>query len=72
MQYSDRIDVMGQAPSTSTIISSSRLTTQYYESESDGKHGLFLGENFAAVTGDAKAYNKDNLNSDRIPGTGVT
>lgn len=46
-----------------------QLTTQYYKSESDGKHGLYLGKNFSAVTGDATAYNKNNLDSDRIPGT---
>ncbi len=46
-----------------------QLTTQYYKSESDGKHGLFLGENFSAVTGEGKAYNSGNLNSDRLQGT---
>ena len=68
-QYSDRIDVMGTGTINIDDHQQLQLTTQYYKSESDGKHGLFLGENFAAVTGDAKAYNKDNLNSDRIPGT---
>lgn len=69
LQYSDRIDVMGTGTINIDDHQQLQLTTQYYKSESDGKHGLFLGENFAAVTGDAKAYNKDNLNSDRIPGT---
>ena len=69
LQYSDRIDVMGTGTINIDEHQQLQLTTQYYKSESDGKHGLFLGENFAAVTGDAKAYNKDNLNSDRIPGT---
>ena len=46
-----------------------QLTTQYFKSESDGKHGLYLGENFSAVTGSGNAYNSGNLNSDRLPGT---
>lgn len=44
-----------------------QLTTQYYKSESDGKHGLYLGKNFSAVTGDAIAcYNKGNLDSNAL------
>lgn len=60
LQYSDRIDVMGTGTINIDDHQQLQLTTQYYKSESDGKHGLFLGDNFAAVTGDAKAYNKDN------------
>ncbi len=69
LQYSDRLDVMGTGTLNIDDHQQLQLTTQYYKSESDGKHGLFLGENFSAVTGDGNAYNKNNLDSDRIPGT---
>ncbi|MBH2730007.1 TonB-dependent siderophore receptor [Serratia marcescens] len=69
LQYSDRLDVMGTGTLNIDEHQQLQLTTQYYKSQSDGDHGLFLGENFAAVTGNAKAYNSGNLNSDRIPGT---
>ncbi|MEZ1648555.1 TonB-dependent siderophore receptor, partial [Enterobacter hormaechei] len=69
LQYSDRIDVMGTGTINIDDRQQLQLTTQYYKSESDGKHGLYLGKNFSAVTGDATAYNKDNLDSDRVPGT---
>ena len=69
LQYSDRLDVMGTGTLNIDDHQQLQLTTQYYKSESDGKHGLYLGENFSAVTGDGNAYNKNNLDSDRIPGT---
>jgi len=69
LQYSDRLDVMGTGTLNIDDHQQLQLTTQYYKSESDGKHGLYLGENFAAVTGSGNAYNKNNLDSDRIPGT---
>ncbi|ATA21690.1 iron complex outermembrane receptor protein [Gibbsiella quercinecans] len=69
LQYSDRLDLMGTGTINIDEHQQLQLTAQYYKSESDGKHGLFLGENFAAVTGDGNAYNAGNLNSDRIPGT---
>lgn len=46
-----------------------QATVQYYKSESDGKHGLYLGKDFAAVKGQGEAHNSDKLNSDRLPGT---
>lgn len=69
LQYSDRLDVMGTGTLNIDDHQQLQLTTQYYKSESDGKHGLYLGENFSAVTGSGNAYNKNNLDSDRIPGT---
>lgn len=69
LQYSDRLDVMGTGTLNIDDHQQLQLTTQYYKSESDGKHGLYLGENFSAVTGSSNAYNKNNLDSDRIPGT---
>ena len=69
LQYSDRLDVMGTGTLNIDDHQQLQLTTQYYKSESDGKHGLYLGENFSAVTGSGDAYNKNNLDSDRIPGT---
>ena len=69
LQYSDRLDVMGTGTLNIDDHQQLQLTTQYYKSQSDGKHGLFLGENFAAVTGSASAENRGNLDSDRIPGT---
>lgn len=69
LQYSDRLDVMGTGTLNIDDRQQLQLTTQYYKSESDGKHGLYLGENFSAVTGSGNAYNKNNLDSDRIPGT---
>lgn len=69
LQYSDRLDLMGTGTLNIDDHQQLQLTTQYYKSESDGKHGLFLGENFSAVTGEGKAYNSGNLNSDRLPGT---
>jgi iron complex outermembrane receptor protein len=69
LQYSDRLDVMGTGTLNIDDHQQLQLTTQYYKSESDGKHGLYLGENFSAVTGSGNAYNKNNLDSNRIPGT---
>ncbi len=69
LQYSDRLDVMGTGTLNIDDHQQLQLTTQYYKSESDGKHGLYLGENVSAVTGSGNAYNKNNLDSDRIPGT---
>lgn len=69
IQYSDRLDIMGTGTLNIDAHQQLQVTTQYYKSESDGKHGLFLGDNFSAVTGDGQAYNKGNLRSDRIPGT---
>ncbi|WP_039056988.1 TonB-dependent siderophore receptor [Enterobacter sp. Bisph1] len=69
LQYSDRLDVMGTGTLNIDDHQQLQLTTQYYKSQSDGDHGLFLGKNFAAVTGNASASNKGNLDSDRIPGT---
>ncbi len=69
LQYSDRLDVMGTGTLEIDDHQQIQLTTQYFKSESDGKHGLYLGENFSAVTGQGKAYNSGNLDSDRLPGT---
>ncbi|PHM48026.1 TonB-dependent siderophore receptor [Xenorhabdus miraniensis] len=69
LQYSDRLDVMGTGTLSIDERQQLQLTTQYYKSESDGKHGIYLGKDFAAVTGKAAAYNASGLNSDRIPGT---
>ncbi|MDU1572190.1 MAG: TonB-dependent siderophore receptor [Pantoea sp.] len=69
LQYSDRLDVMGTGTLNIDENQQLQLTTQYFKSESDGKHGLYLGENFSAVTGSGSAYNSDKLDSDRLPGT---
>ncbi len=69
LQYSDRLDVMGTGTLNIDENQQLQLTTQYFKSESDGKHGLYLGENFSAVTGSGSAYNSGNLDSDRLPGT---
>ncbi len=69
LQYSDRLDLMGTGTLNIDENQQLQLTTQYFKSESDGKHGLYLGENFSAVTGSGNAYNAGNLNSDRLPGT---
>lgn len=69
LQYSDRLDLMGTGTLNIDDHQQLQLTTQYFKSQSDGKHGLFLGNNFSAVTGDGRAYNQDNLNSDRLPGS---
>ncbi|RLM28154.1 ligand-gated channel protein [Brenneria alni] len=69
LQYSDRLDVMGTGTLKIDEHQQFQLVTQYYKSEGDGKHGLYLGENFSAVTGNGQAYNSGNLHSDRIPGT---
>ncbi|POW55693.1 TonB-dependent siderophore receptor [Candidatus Pantoea alvi] len=69
LQYSDRLDVMGTGTLNIDESQQLQLTTQYFKSESDGRHGLYLGENFSAVTGSGRAYNSGNLDSDRLPGT---
>ncbi|MBC3382163.1 TonB-dependent siderophore receptor [Serratia fonticola] len=69
LQYSDRIDLMGTGTINIDDHQQLQLTTQYFNSESDGRHGLYLGKNFSAVTGNGSAYNSGNLDSDRIPGT---
>ncbi|MDT0176541.1 TonB-dependent siderophore receptor [Enterobacter sp. BRE11] len=69
LQYSDRLDVMGTGTLNIDENQQLQLTTQYFKSESDGRHGLYLGEDFSAVTGSGSAYNAGNLDSDRLPGT---
>lgn len=69
LQYSDRIDLMGTGTINIDDHQQLQLTTQYYKSESDGKHGLYLGQDFSAVTGDGNAFNSGHLNADRLPGT---
>lgn len=69
LQYSDRLDVMGTGTLNIDESQQLQLTTQYFKSESDGRHGLYLGKNFSAVTGSGRAYNSGNLDSDRLPGT---
>ncbi|AJJ57411.1 TonB-dependent siderophore receptor [Yersinia pseudotuberculosis] len=69
LQYSNRLDVMGTGTLNIDENQQLQLTTQYFNSESDGKHGLYLGQNFSAVTGTGQASNSAALNSDRIPGT---
>ncbi|WP_319930750.1 TonB-dependent siderophore receptor [Xenorhabdus santafensis] len=69
LQYSDRLDVMGTGQLTIDEHQQLQLITQYYRSKADGKHGIYLGQDFAAVTGKAAAYNASGLDSDRIPGT---
>jgi len=69
LQYSHRIDLMGTGTLNIDEHQQLQLTTQYFNSESDGKHGLWLGENFSAVTGKGTAANRGGLKSDRIPGT---
>jgi len=69
LQYSNRLDVMGTGTIKIDDHQQLQLTTQYFNSESDGNHGLYLGQNFSAVTGNGQARNAGNLNSDRIPGS---
>lgn len=69
LQYSDRLDIMGTGTYKIDDHQQLDLTTQYYKSEADDKHGLYLGENFSAVKGTTSAYNSSGLDSDRIPGT---
>ena len=69
LQYSDRLDIMGTGTLNIDQNQQLQLTTQYFKSESDGKHGLYLGENFSAVTGSGNARNSGSLDSDRLPGT---
>lgn len=69
LQYSDRLDIMATGTLNIDENQQLELTTQYFKSESDGKHGLYLGQNFSAVTGSGNASNSGDLNSDRLPGT---
>lgn len=69
LQYSDRLDVMGTGTLNIDENQQIQLVTQYYKSEGDGKHGLYLGENFSAVTGNGQAGNSSGLHSDRLSGT---
>lgn len=55
LQYSNRLDVMGTGTLNIDENQQLQLTTQYFNSESDGKHGLYLGQNFSAVTGTGQA-----------------
>ncbi len=69
LQYSDKLDIMGTGTLNIDPHQQLQLTTQYYRSQADGDHGLNLGKNFSAVTGAGHAYNANNLDSDRLPGT---
>ncbi|MDR0219633.1 MAG: TonB-dependent siderophore receptor [Enterobacteriaceae bacterium] len=69
LQFSDRIDVMGTGVLNIDEHQQLQLTTQYYKSEADGKHGVYLGKNFDAVLGKTQAKNSKGLDSDRLPGT---
>lgn len=69
LQYSDRLDVMGTGTLNIDDTQQLQLVSQYYKSQGDDEHGLFLGKNFSAVTGRGAAYTSKGLDSDRIPGT---
>jgi len=69
LQYSDRLDLMGTGTLNIDEDQQLQLVTQYYKSQGDDDHGLYLGKNFSAVTGTGSAYTSKGLDSDRIPGT---
>ncbi|MBD2793669.1 TonB-dependent siderophore receptor [Xenorhabdus sp. 42] len=69
LQYSDRLDVMGTGTLNIDEHQQLQLTTQYYKSKADGKHGINLGKDFSAVLGKGSAHNASGLDSDRVPGT---
>ncbi|AIK12679.1 TonB-dependent ferric aerobactin receptor [Pectobacterium atrosepticum SCRI1043] len=69
LQYSDRLDLMGTGTLNIDETQQLQLVTQYYKSQGDDNYGLFLGNNFSAVTGNGTAYASKGLNSDRVPGT---
>ncbi|KAA8998100.1 TonB-dependent siderophore receptor [Affinibrenneria salicis] len=70
LQYSDRLDVMASGGLKLDENQSLTLVTQYFRSQGDGEHGLWLGDNFAAATGGGvNAETRGGMSSDRVPGT---
>ncbi|EJD6041771.1 TonB-dependent siderophore receptor [Providencia rettgeri] len=69
LQFSDRLDIMASGTINVDEKQQIQAVYQHYKSESDGKHGLYLGKDFSAVKGQSDAYNSGKLNSDRLPGT---
>lgn len=71
LQYNRSVDVTGNLGIELTPDQRLDITAQYYDSRYDGDRGLYLGENFDAVTGvdrDAFAI-RDGVDFDQEPAT---
>ena len=73
MQYTQGYDLMANLdwslPNNATL----SAMVQFYNNESDGDHGLYMGENFSGVTSDASLLeSRKGLNADRSPKTDRT
>ena len=70
MQYTQGYDLMANIDWRLPNNASLGALAQHYRNGSDGDHGLYMGENFAGVTGDASLLESRNgLNADRSPRT---
>ncbi|WP_148862064.1 TonB-dependent receptor [Marinobacter fonticola] len=71
LQYNRSVDVTGNLGIELTDSQRLDITAQYYDSRYDGDRGLYLGENFDAVTGvDRNAFEiRDGVDFDQEPAT---
>lgn len=71
LQYNESLDLMGNLQFRFTPEQSLSLTAQYYDSKSDGEHGMFLGDDFGGVTekDPEQLAIRGGVDSDRSPRT---
>lgn len=70
LQYTQSYDLMGSFDWQVDQDSQISGLLQAYNNESDGRHGLYLGQNFSGVTNDATLLEtRSGLDADRAPAT---
>ncbi|MBT1445144.1 TonB-dependent receptor [Shewanella sp. JM162201] len=70
LQYTQGYDLMANMDWSLSNDTSLGALVQHYRNGSDGEHGLYMGDNFAGVTGDAALLeSRKGLDADRSPAT---
>ncbi|WP_133180282.1 TonB-dependent receptor [Shewanella decolorationis] len=70
MQYTQGYDLMANMDWQLANDANLSAMAQYYRNGSDEEHGLYMGENFSGVTGDASVLEtRKGLDADRSPAT---
>lgn len=73
LQYTQTSDLLASVNHLINDEQSVSLLAQYYKNESDGEHGLYLGENSTALIGDMSQVSiKSGLSSPHVPKTART
>lgn len=70
LQYTQSLDLMSNLDHQLSETQNVSVLLQYFNNESDGKHGLFLGSNSSALYGDMSEVSiKNGLSSPHVPKT---